>query len=650
MKNGKISVGAKIFGGFIALIFVFSINAAVSVITINDSKKTIQETAEIIDPSAEAIEDFLLLTKESKMLITNWVYLQNNQEDKDALKELQNFRYPALKDELTELSEYWDDEEEKRKIDSVFANFEALIGIEQEIMTTLISFEDYEDPMLKLLAENIIEDEVLLRTSELETQLSTLSEIKQAQANEAQASIISASNYLRNITLILGLVTITIGLIGAFLLSRSITRPISYVKNIVVKLSRGELPERDRDQSQSFSRDEIGEMAHAVDGLVNGLRATSTFAENIGRGQYDASFTPQSKQDVLGNALLEMRDNLSTVAEEDKIRRWATEGTATFGELLRQNSGSVRELCNAILIHLIEYLHANQGGFFIVQDDESSDELYMTLEACYAWDRQKYIEQKIYRGEGLAGQAWMEKDTLYITDVPDEYVTISSGLGEANPTSILIVPLIVNDEVYGVVEVASFDEYQPHEIEFMKKIAESIASTISTARNNTKTRRLLEETTQMSEQMQAQEEEMRQNMEEIQATQEEMTRKQIRSNEKELLLETILDSALECLVSIDENNQVDYFNQSILKKLGYTAEELTGMHASKLFQGMMATQLTDFLEQNTDCEVAYTVVSKQKEAFLATVQTKSYTLEDQVHYTLHMTKFKKHTAKAAAQA
>ena len=649
MKNGKISVGAKIFGGFIALIFVFSINAVVSVITINDSKKTIQETAEIIDPSAKAIEDFLLMTKESKMLITNWVYLQNNQEDKDALKELQNFRYPALKDELQELTMYWSDKE-KQIIDSVFTNFDELIGIEQEIMTTLISFEDYEDPMLKLVGANIVEDEVLPSISELEKQLSTLSEIKQAQADEAQASIISASNYLRNITLILGLVTITIGLIGAFLLSRSITRPISYVKDIVVKLSRGELPERDRDQSQSFSRDEIGEMAHAVDGLVSGLRATSTFAENIGRGQYDASFSPLSEQDVLGNALLEMRDNLSTVAEEDEIRRWATEGTATFGELLRQNSGSVRELCNAILTHLIEYLHANQGGFFIVQDDEASDELYMTLEACYAWDRQKYIEQKIYRGEGLAGQAWMEKDTLYITDVPDEYVTISSGLGEANPTSILIVPLIVNDEVYGVIEVASFDEYQPHEIEFMKKIAESIASTISTARNNTKTRRLLEETTQMSEQMQAQEEEMRQNMEEIQATQEEMARKQVRSDEKELLLETILDSALECLISVDENNQVDFFNQSTLKKLGYAAEELTGMHASKLFQGMMATQLTDFLEQNTDREVAYTVVSKQKEEFLATVQTKSYTLEDQVHYTLHMTNFKKHTAKAAAPA
>ena len=648
MKNGKISVGAKIFGGFIALIFVFSINAVVSVITINDSKKTIQETAEIIDPSAKAIEDFLLMTKESKMLITNWVYLQNNQEDKDALKELQNFRYPALKDELQELTMYWSDKE-KQIIDSVFTNFDELIEIEQEIMTTLISFEDYEDPMLKLVGANIVEDEVLPSISELEKQLSTLSEIKQAQADEAQASIISASNYLRNITLILGLVTITIGLIGAFLLSRSITHPISYVKDIVVKLSRGELPERDRDQSQSFSRDEIGEMAHAVDGLVSGLRATSTFAENIGRGQYDASFTPLSEQDVLGNALLEMRDNLSTVAEEDEIRRWATEGTATFGELLRQNSGSVRELCNAILTHLIEYLHANQGGFFIVQDDEASDELYMTLEACYAWDRQKYIEQKIYRGEGLAGQAWMEKDTLYITDVPDEYVTISSGLGEANPTSILIVPLIVNDEVYGVIEVASFDEYQPHEIEFMKKIAESIASTISTARNNTKTRRLLEETTQMSEQMQAQEEEMRQNMEEIQATQEEMARKQVRSDEKELLLETILDSALECLISVDENNQVDFFNQSTLKKLGYAAEELTGMHASKLFQGMMATQLTDFLDQNTDREVAYTVVSKQKEEFLAKVQTKSYTLEDQVHYTLHMTNFK-HTAKAAAPA
>ncbi len=135
------------------------------------------------------------------------------------------------------------------------------------------------------------------------------------------------------------------------MLSRNITRPISYVKDIVVELGKGQLPEADREATQKFSGDEVGEMAQAVDELVSGLRATSEFAENIGAGNYNAEFTPLSEHDVLGNALINMRSNLRSVSEDDKKRHWATEGTAMFGELLRQNNGK-RKRTN--VHHLVE--------------------------------------------------------------------------------------------------------------------------------------------------------------------------------------------------------------------------------------------------------------------------------------------------------
>jgi GAF domain-containing protein len=127
---------------------------------------------------------------------------------------------------------------------------------------------------------------------------------------------------------------------------------------------------------------------------------------------------------------------------------------------------------------------------------------------------------------GLAGQAWQEGDSIYLTDVPQNYIKITSGLGDANPSCVLITPLKVNDQVFGVVELASFNILKDFEVEFVKKIAESIASTISSVKVNARTQRLLEESQEMTEQMRAQEEEMRQNMEELQATQEEMARKE----------------------------------------------------------------------------------------------------------------------------
>ena len=277
---------------------------------------------------------------------------------------------------------------------------------------------------------------------------------------------------------------------------------------------------------------------------------------------------------MLGNALIEMRNNLRSVAEEDKKRSWATEGQALFGEILRRNNSDIVKLSDEIIRSLIKYLKANQGGLFVIDNSDEND-AYMELLACYAWDKKKYLEQKIYKGDGLVGQCWQEMERIYITDVPDNYISITSGLGDANPTSILIIPLKVNDEIYGVVEIASFNEFKEHEIEFVEKSAESIASTISTVRVNAQTQNLLEESQQMTEEMRAQEEEMRQNMEELQATQEEMHRES--SNTK-----GFIDAVNDSLATIEFNakGDVQTANDNFLTLMGYRLEEIQGQHHS----------------------------------------------------------------------
>jgi putative methionine-R-sulfoxide reductase with GAF domain/HAMP domain-containing protein len=567
MKRFRFTIGKKIFASFLILIVIFTLNLVISWVTIEESGSIIKENSEVVRPSSDAMKKLKLLVTESKMYVTNWVYLQSNTADKEALKDLHNFKYPALKDEINALKKAWKSKEEKSLMDSVTTQFETILEVEKGIMNKLVSFESYQDPAVLFEASEAIEGEIIPLTTQVIEKIDRIAASQNELAQASEEQIMASSNNLVWTIFTLWIIITFIGLVAAIITTRSITKPIIFIKNIVSKLGKGILPE---ENNKKFGNDEIGEMAVAVETLVNGLKSTSAFAENIGRGNYNAEFSPLSEQDVLGNSLIEMRNNLAKVAEDDKKRSWATEGLAKFGEILRKNNDNITRLSDEIITNLIKYLNANQGGLFIVDNENESDS-HLYLSACYAWDKKKYIEQKIYPGEGLTGQSWQEKDTIYITDVPNDYINITSGLGEANPKCILIVPLKVNDEVYGVIEMASFHEFQDFEREFVEKIAESIASTISTVKINERTQILLQESRELTEQMRSQEEEMRQNMEELQATQEEMERTQKDREEKENII-----NSTNMLIEVDNKFNVTYINHLFSEVLKFDFQDMSG--------------------------------------------------------------------------
>jgi signal transduction protein with GAF and PtsI domain len=203
---------------------------------------------------------------------------------------------------------------------------------------------------------------------------------------------------------------------------------------------------------------------------------------------------------------------------------WHNEGIGLFSEILRTNNDNLEELSYMIVKNLVKYTKSNQGGIFIKNQHNNTKVTY-DLKAAYAYDRRKFADSNIALGEGLIGTCAIEAETIYMTDIPDNYIKITSGLGGANPNSLLIVPLKREEEVLGMIEIASFNKYQPYEIAFVEKIADSVASHLYFVQMNIKTNELLAKTQQQSEEMAAQEEEMRQNMEELQATQEESSRK-----------------------------------------------------------------------------------------------------------------------------
>jgi PAS domain S-box-containing protein len=305
------------------------------------------------------------------------------------------------------------------------------------------------------------------------------------------------------------------------------------------------------------------------------------FTHSLINDHLDAQYDFLDENDKLGQSLINLRDNLKKNKEteidrrkEDDQRNWVAEGLAKFSEILRKNNDNINHLSYNIINNLVKYLHANQGGFFILHED--GQQKYFEMTACYAYDRKKFTDKRVEWGDGLIGTSAIEKKTIYMVDIPDNYVHITSGLGKANPRSLIIVPLIINDEIHGVIEVASFKEFEKFEIGFVEKVAESIASTISTVKINLRTAELLHESQEQAEILAAQEEQMRQNMEELQATQEEAARQ----NEKFI---TFANSVNHTLIRAEflPDGTLIYANNKFIQKLGYTDNmDVDGKHIS----------------------------------------------------------------------
>ena len=303
-------------------------------------------------------------------------------------------------------------------------------------------------------------------------------------------------------------------------------------------------------QTTGLPPHEVGTLAESINETLENLKDATDFVVAIGKGELSINYKESldinytKGRNKLADSLIEMQSKLKELNDEEKKRQWANEGLARFVEILRTSNDDIKVLGDKIISALIHYTGSNQGALYILNDEDINHH-YLELISLFAWDVKKIEQQRIKPGQGILGQTFLEKETTYLTHLPEEYVRITSGLGGANPKSLLIVPLKVDKDVYGLVELASFNEYQSHEIAFVEKLGETIASTLASVRSTHRNRLLIEQFQQQTEEMRAQEEEMRQNMEELQATQEEIVRKEKTYVARIRELETLMNDKVE---------------------------------------------------------------------------------------------------------
>lgn len=359
--------------------------------------------------------------------------------------------------------------------------------------------------------------------------------------------------------IILGLALISLFLL--WILVRMLYHKVQLLQVATQSLAHGELHQTKVDKTEDI----FGLIFQNINTVIQKITQATDFITHIGK---DSASTVQLQDDYLGRALIEMSEKMHEIQEEEKKRTWVVEGLAKFAEILRSDAHDLSELSNKVISNLVKYVGANQGGLFIEQEEESGEK-YLELMAAYAYEKRKYVEKKVYVGQGLLGQALLEKEHVYHTVVPENYVQITSGLGEAPPRNLVIIPLILNEEMYGAVELASFQKLETYKMEFLHKVAENIASTVASVKVNSHTRNLLEESRNLTTELQSNEEEMRQNMEELSATQEEMQRKQA---ELDGVIQAIDTTLLTAEFDIDGN--IIKTNDALQHFLGYDEDSM----------------------------------------------------------------------------
>ncbi|MBN1252024.1 MAG: Cache 3/Cache 2 fusion domain-containing protein [Bacteroidales bacterium] len=351
-------------------------------------------------------------------------------------------------------------------------------------------------------------------------------------------------------------------------------------KLLIMKKSLKQMSEGKFIEKTEISGDEeFVELSANLNYITKRINKLSSFAKELAEGSLGQKYPENFAQDEIGNALMKIDDRLGEAKhtenirrKEDEFRKWESEGLTKFVNILQKNTGDLPELCYDLISNLVEYLSANQGALFFINDDKT-DDLFFEQMATYAYNKKKILEKKVYPNQGFIGRLFDEKETIILTDIPDDYIKITSGVGEDTPKNLIIVPLLLNMQVYGVIEIASFKAFKGYQIEFLEKIGENIASTINSLKINNKTKELLEQSRKQSDLLALHDEDMKMSLKETQNLQKESEAK---GAEMSGILKAINSTLLVAEFSVD--GKIIEINSLYLDLFGSVREDLIGKY------------------------------------------------------------------------
>jgi PAS domain S-box-containing protein len=513
---------------------------------------------------------------ETNILLQTQMIVQNTQLESQRQKIWQNII--QIDDTLSKYQLTWQNTAMRLKYANLKIESKKLEKSQAELMELLAveilpDNEKVVDKNQKINTKIFFQKKIVEINQTITQQLDAINEYLMEEFKERNTENQLALSYFWTFEIILILFLIAeIAYLGWWL-ARRYRKQTFQIEDYIDTLANGNIPEIEQKDN------EIQRIITSINNLAQQLQKIKDFAGTVGSGTFDKEVNVFNKEGELGKALAQMQEGLTQIAIRDKQRNWVNEGIALFGNVLREYTNA-QALYDDIIINLVKYVHANQGSIFVLKEGLEEKDAVLEQKSLYAYDRQRMSNKIIKRGQGLLGQAWLEKDVIYLEEAGDKFVQITSGLGGSQPRSILIVPMInTESKVLGVVELASFQKFEEFEIDFVKRVCEMMVSAISALQNNDKTRRLLEEAQRNSQRANIQEQETRQNQQRLNNAQEEIANLRHELESKKISLDRTL-----AYLELNLRDEIIFANSYFLDTLRYDLKDIQGQVLTTLFK------------------------------------------------------------------
>jgi HAMP domain-containing protein/signal transduction histidine kinase/CheY-like chemotaxis protein len=246
-----------------------------------------------------------------------------------------------------------------------------------------------------------------------------------------------------------------------------------------------------------------------AENLTTQVRAISEVASAVTKGDLTRMIRVEAKGEVeeLKDTINQMIANLKETTLRNQEQDWLKSNLAKFTQML-QGQKDLNTVTRRILSELAQVVNAQQGMFYILEQDENEENKKLKLFSTYANNEELNYKKEFALGQGLVGQVAVEKERIHLTNVPGDYIKIGSGLGEASPSSVIVLPVLFETEIKAVIELASFDEFSETHLDFLGQLTESLGIVLNTIETNTRTEELLEQSQSLTDELRRTNEEL----------------------------------------------------------------------------------------------------------------------------------------------